>query len=321
MNSLLNEVKAMENRRDEAEGMAGLPSRREKHASKKAEIRRKLLFFAGRAQEEEAPEKAFYEALQTVREQASASATPGSPVLQGYQVRRPWYQSRVMLAALLAFSIIGNLGQGLLMYKLLRMYDAEKNRHQAPQEAKVNKVQSEPEVSEVRQAIAWSDAQRDVLPRDVRSRLEERLSKLVTPDLFAGGSFNFVHVVGLNQFALTHQGGVALSAFFQNGFLRSYEPTAMRVTLSYDGRVVLEKTLNRKFGEWVPGEVYLIDLEIGPDDVRDAKLLQALLANKEEQAKMKFEVAVAYYRFLMVKPEYKEEVWAPLKTRTLVESR
>jgi hypothetical protein len=67
--------------------------------------------------------------------------------------------------------------------------------------------------------------------------------------------------------------------------------------------------------------VYLIDLEIGPDDVRDAKLLQALLANKEEQAKMKFEVAVAYYRFLMVKPEYKEEVWAPLKTRTLVESR
>lgn len=263
-------------------------------------------------------ELAFYEALQSVREQASAVALSTDMIAAAEDKRRLRLPSRqVVLVSLLGLSLLANLGEGFVIYKVMKLYAAEKNRYAIPQEEKTQPA-PEPQVAPVRQAVTWDEGQRTMLSKQERTDIESRLSELLTPDVMQNGALNFVFVPGLNHLSAQHDGGVAFSAFFHNGFMKAYAPHQVKITATYEGKVILDRAFQKQFDEWAPSDVRLIEFAFSFDDVRDAKLLDELLHDTEKQQKIKFDVKMAYENEKFPAfPDLKEDVWVYINPHTL----
>ncbi|MGB8953871.1 MAG: hypothetical protein WCC10_00735 [Tumebacillaceae bacterium] len=265
-------------------------------------------------------ELAFYEALQSVREQASAVALTTDMPAPAKDARRLRFPSgQVILGGLLGLSLIANLGEGYVIYNVMKLYAAEKNRYAIPLEEKTQPA-PEPQIAPVRQAVTWDEGQRSMLSKEERTDIESRLSALLTPDVMQSGALNFVFVPGLNHLAAQHDGGVALSAFFHNGFMKAYLPHQIKITATYEGKVILDHAFENTFNEWAPSDVRLIEFAFSYDDVRDAKLLDELMHDTEKQQKIKFDVKMAYQsEKFPTRPDLKEDVWVYLNPHTLTE--
>ena len=265
-------------------------------------------------------ELAFYEALQSVREQASAVAlTTDIPAGAQDKRRLRLPSGQVILVGLLGLSLLANLGEGYVIYNVMKLYSAEKNRYATPQEQKTQPA-PQPQVAPVRQAVTWDEGQRMMLSKQERTDIESRLSALLTPDVMQSGALNFVFVPGLNHLSAQHDGGIAFSAFFHNGYMRAYLPHQVKITATYEGKVILDHAFENKFVEWAPGDVRLIEFAFSYDDVRDAKLMDELLQDTEKQQKIKFDVKMSYLNEKFpTRPDVMEDVWVFLNPHTLAE--
>jgi hypothetical protein len=280
-------------------------------------------------------ELAFYAALNTVQEQASALAVVSSQVSAPAQPRKRlprW----VWLA--LAGSLVVNLGAGYLVYKYRKDNQSAAakpaaapaattaagtptttaNLTAAQQEAlkQLAAQQAADTVPVVKQEVAWSLEQKEALSKGERTRIESVLSTVKKPDDFKNGSFNFVFVTGLNQIQALHGGGATVSAFVSNGYLKGFSPKLIKLNVYYGAQLVLSGTYPETRGQWAPNDVYMIAFDFTPNDIRDAAVLDKLSKSPTEQTKLRFEARIAFDQASNKPGGEKEEKWELMNTHT-----
>lgn len=264
-------------------------------------------------------ERAFFEALQAVQEQAGALAVAQPPLRlperSGLTRLQGW------LLAGLAFSVVANLGSAYLVYKYRHLVQAQSATLAQQDQNATAGVQPVPDlqpdqVPAIKQEVAWTQAQLDILPREERTRLEGLLSAVKKPDDFKNGSFNFLFVAGVNEFQLTQGGGVLISSFVSNGYRKGYTPKMIKVTVYEGNQVVLAGTSQDKSTPWAPNDIYLTQYAFTANDIRDPQALDRLAKNPAQQSKLRFEARIT---FDQDKPGgEKEELWELMNTHTEV---
>ncbi|MBL0386114.1 hypothetical protein JJB07_05550 [Tumebacillus sp. ITR2] len=268
--------------------------------------------------------EAFLQLAQAVQEQAGALAMANSyDTLRGNKPKVPRW-----LLLVVAASLLGNLGGGYLVYKYRNIAISK------PAVAPVEEAQTEPALTEeqqkmlaqmqeqaqeetvppVKQVVAWTTEQAEVLPKTERTRIESVLGTIKKQEDFQNGSFNFVFVSGLNQITAMHGGGAVVSAFVNNGYLKSFTPKQIKLTVSYGNQIVLAGTYAQKMPQWAPSDVYLLECAFTADDVRDASILDRLSKSPAEQSKLKFEARIAFDKESKVPGGGPEELWELMNT-------
>jgi hypothetical protein len=301
-----------------------LPSRTQRHGKKRfgktEHALKKAPFWQGRGDRPQTThDVAFYEALESMREQASTSALPVNVQTAvsdepKHKKRRFFSKNRIMFA-LLCVSLLGNVGSGALVYKLLKNYEADKNKF-ATTDTKVVAPKPVPDVVLVNQVIHWNATQKSAIAKERRTEIEERLSMLQNSYRWPKGSMNFLFAASLNNFTMTHDGVFSISAFLNNGYLRGYTPKKVHIEATLLGLVIFSGDFENKVDEMLPGEVYLADLAFKPDDIRDPETLDKLIHDPSLQAQLKFDVRMSYEN--LARPDIKEELWMYMNTQAVM---
>lgn len=233
--------------------------------------------------------------------------------------KKPFFSfTNKLFLAVLAGSIVVNVGAGGIVYKLLK---DRKARFAAPAQVTVTQPETEPEKTSIRQVINWSDEQKSILSKSERILIEERFSKAVSDDYFSTSSFDFIFVPRVNLFSIRHDGALSISAFLHNGYINNFETSRLNIVSNYKGQVLMSGIKQINFKESTGKSTYLLQMTFDADDIRDPKLLDELLNNPDELAKLDFDVSVSY-------TEEKSpgnpnsgviEKWEPMKTHTIVD--
>jgi hypothetical protein len=258
-----------------------------------------------------------HEALWTYREQAAGLGF-GEGVAQpmiGEERRARRRFSQRAIVWLLALSLLFNVGQGLLVYRLLQQNLEDKHRFATPQPAPAISPQPMPDVVRISQPIRWTQAQQSGISKEQRMEIEEQFSQLYDPQHFPKGSVNMLFAAGLNNFVRHHDGSISLSFFLHNGYLRNVKPKVVNISAYYEGRLLLNGSFDKKLEELMSGEVHLCDLVFKPDDIRDPKTVDRLVASPGEQAKLRFDVRLSYDHY--VNKDQVEEIWMILTPQTV----
>lgn len=302
--------------------------------SEAIEVEAKVVVLPETPLEPKPDEIAFYQALQSVQEQASALAVahPAVPALVKTRKALPRW-----LWLVLAVSLVINLGAGYLVYKYRQSNKATaaKPAETTPapaaaaaaavaaltpeQQEALNQLaaqQAADTVPIVKQEVSWSLEQKEALSKGERTRIEAMLSGVKKPEDFKNGSFNFVFVTGVNQVQAVHSGGAILSAFVSNGYLKGYSPKLIKLNVYYGAQLILSSTYAEKLSQWAPGDVYMIEFTFTPNDIRDASILDKLSKSSTEQTKLRFEARIAFDQASNKPGAEKEEKWELMNTHT-----
>lgn len=260
---------------------------------------------------EEEREAAFYEALQTYREQAAGTALAETLVEPLHEeeerLERRGRFSRRLIVGLLACSLLINLGQGILVYKLIQNGIEKDNTFATPQPTPVTTPKPVPDVVRIVQPIHWTPQQLSGISKDRRTTMEETFTLLYNNQRFAKGNLNMLYVSGLNSFVVHHDGSLGVSVFLHNGFLKNFTPKAATVSIYYQNRLMVSGTFEKKIPQLMAGEIYLVDLLFKADDIRDPDTVDKLALAQGELAKMRFDVRISYDNFIT--KDLVEEVW------------
>lgn len=270
-------------------------------------------------QKEEGREAAFYEALQTYREQAAGAALAGTltePSPEEERRERRGRLSRRVMIGLLACSLLINLGQGVLVYKLIKAGLEEDNTFATPQTAPVTTPKPVPDVVRITQPIHWTPQQLSGISKERRTTMEETFTLLYNNQHFAKGSLNMLYVSGLNSFALHHDGSLGVSVFLHNGYLKNFTPKVANISIYYQNRLMVSGSFEKKIPTMMAGDIYLIDLLFKPDDIRDPDTVDKLAVAQGELAKMRFDVRISYDNFITA--DLVEEVWMILTPQVVL---
>ncbi|MCX7570550.1 hypothetical protein OS242_11305 [Tumebacillus sp. DT12] len=292
-----------------------LPSRSAKHKKRGGNVLERVKRIGDKAKakpphKEEERETAFYEALQTYREQAAGTAlaeTLVEPLPEEDRRERRGRFSRRLIVGLLACSLLINLGQGILVYKLIQKGIEKDNTFATPQPTPVTTPKPVPDVVRIVQPIHWTPQQLSGISKDRRTTMEETFTLLYNNQRFAKGNLNMLYVSGLNSFVVHHDGSLGVSVFLHNGYLKNFTPKAATVSIYYQNRLMVSGTFEKKIPQLMAGEIYLVDLLFKPDDIRDPDTVDKLALAQGELAKMRFDVRISYDN--VITKDLVEEVW------------
>jgi len=235
------------------------------------------------------------------------------------KVKKPFFSfTNKLFLAVLAGSIVINVGAGGIVYKLLK---DRKARFASPVSVTVTQQETEPEKTSIRQVINWSDEQKAILSKSERILLEERFSRAVSDDYFSTSSFDFIFVPRVNQFVVRHDGALSVSAFFHNGHINNYETSRLNIVSNYKGKVLMSGIKPVNITDSTGKSTYLLQMTFDADDIRDPKILDELLNNPDELANLSFDVSISYKEEKIPGNPNSDiiEKWEPMKTHTVAD--